>query len=526
MLNRLTRPRPAPARSAFIPAPTKGWDDESNIAAEDKFKALKLDNWFPQPEYVELRRGHKQHSTTGETVPVNTLMTYHAPNSANDKLFSVANDTIYDASSVGAGSATSITTLSNSRLQWVNFTTSGGSYLYAVNGANNPVYYDGSSWANPAITGVDESTFIHVNVFKDRLFFIPVNSTKFWYLAVDSIAGAATDFQLGGLMSRGGHLVAMGSITIDGGSGPDDHAVFITSKGQVIVYQGSDPSDANAWSLVGVYEIPPPIGYRCLAKIAGDLGILTIAGVLPLSKAMVIDRAAVQNIAISQNINTTLMKSAQDYGDNYGWGLTVYPKNNMFIVNVPLAEGGETHQYVMNTRHGAWCRFLGQNAASWAVYKDRLFFGGVDGKVYEADCVAEDNGEAILADMVTSYNFFGSRANIKQFKMIRPHIVSDGQVGSAIKLYAEWGSHERGTPPNNYLGGGSIGTLYWDDGRDWDDGSLWPENRTVTQKWRSISALGRSAAIRMRVQAESSLSTPIVMQVSGFDVIYENGGLI
>src|SRR5690606_8054974 len=123
--------------------------------------------------------------------------------------------------------------------------------------------------------------------------------------------------------------------------------------GQVIVYQGSDPSDANAWALVGVYEIPPPIGYRCLSKIAGDLGILTIAGVLPLSKAMVIDRAAIQNVAISQNINTTMMTAAREHGDNFGWSLTVYPKNNMFIVNVPLAEGGETHQYVMNTRHGA-----------------------------------------------------------------------------------------------------------------------------------------------------------------------------
>jgi hypothetical protein len=525
MLNRPTRPRPAVARSRFIAAPTKGWDDASNIAMEDPLKAHVLDNWFPQPEYVELRRGHKQHSPTGETTPVNSLMAYHAPSAANDKLFAVSNDTIYDVSASEAA-ATSVTTLASSKCQHANFTTSGGNYLYVVNGADAPRLYNGSAWSSPTITGVTASTFVNINVFKNRLFFIPVNSTKFWYLAVDSISGAATSFELGGLMSMGGSLVAMGTITIDGGSGPDDHAVFVTSKGQAIVFQGSDPSDASAWSHVGTYDIPPPIGYRCLAKIAGDLGILTISGVLPLSKSMVIDRAAVSNVALTANINTSMLRAARDYGANYGWGLTVYPKNSMFIVNVPLAEGGVAHQYVMNTRHGAWCRFTGQSAVCWAVYKDNLYFGGLGGKVFQADVVAEDAGQPISADMVTTYSFFGSRSNMKQFKLIRPHIVSDGRVGSAIKVYPEWGTHERGTPPTNFSGVSTLASQFWDDGRDWDDGSTWPAERVTTQGWRAISGLGRSAAIHVRVIAESALDTPVVMEVSGFDVLFEVGGMV
>jgi hypothetical protein len=525
MLKPLTRPRRAPARSQFVPAPTKGWDDSSNIAMEDPLKAHVLENWFPQPEYVELRRGHKEHSPTGESTPVNSLMAYHAPNASNDKLFAISNDTIYNVSASEAA-ATTVTTLTSSRAQHVNFTTSGGSYLYVVNGADAPRLFDGTDWTSPTITGVTASTFVNVNVFKNRLFFIPVNSTKFWYLAVDSISGAATSFELGGLMSKGGAIVAMGTITIDGGAGPDDQAVFVTSKGQAIVFQGSDPSDAAVWSHVGTYEIAPPIGYRCLAKMAGDLGILTISGVLPLSKAMVIDRAAVSNIALTANIDTTMQRAARDYGTNFGWGLCVYPKNSMFVVNVPLAEAGEAEQYIMNTRHGAWCKFTGQDAACWEVYKDNLYFGGLGGKVFQADVVAEDDGDPITGDMVTTYSFFGARGNLKQFKMIRPHIVSDGRVGFAIKVYPDWGQHERGTPPTNFSTSSTLAAQFWDDGRTWDSGTTWPVERVTAQSWRAISGVGRAASIHTRVIAESSLTTPILMQVSGFDVIFEVGGMV
>lgn len=514
------------AKSSFMPAPVKGWDDSQPVFANDPALAHRLDNWFPEPDFVSLRRGFGSHCDTGTGLSVETVMAYHGPTVAGSKLFAASGSAIYDVSTSTASS--SVTGLSNARWQHVNFTTSGGSFLYCVNGADSPRHYNGSAWATPTITGsgVTPADFININVHKGRLFFIPKNSTKFVYLPVDSIQGTGTTFELGGVMSLGGYLVAMGTITIDGGAGPDDLAVFVTSRGQAIVYQGTDPSDANAWSLSGVFEIPPPIGHRCLVKVAGDLGILTIAGVYPLAKSMVVDRAAVANIAISQNINTTMTASAREYAPNFGWQLCVYPKSNMFIVNVPISEGGTSHQYVMNTRHGAWCRFIGQNAASFTVWNDNLYFGGVDGIVYKADSVAEDNGSEIIADMITGYSFFGSQSRLKQFDMLRPHIVSDGRVGSAIKVLAEWGSHTTATAPTNIVGATELNRSLWDDGRTWDDGSLWPAESLVTQNWRSVSGIGRAAAIWMRVVASSQLSTPINMQVSGFDVTYKPGGMI
>ena len=507
------------ASGASMPAPVKGWNDKSPLAAMSPEQALQLDNWFPQPAYVELRKGWAQHSDTSETTPVKTLMAYQAPNSANDKLFGVSNDTIYNVTGSSA-SATSVTTLTSAELQHVNFTTSGGSYLYAVNGADLPVAFDGTSWTNPAITGVDESTFIHLNVFKNRLFFIPKNSTKFWYLAVDSIAGAATSFELGGLMSLGGYVMAMGTITIDGGSGPDDHAVFVTSEGQVIVYQGSDPSDSNAWALVGVYSISPPIGRRCLTKIAGDLGILTTSGLLPLSKAMVVDRAAVANVALTDDINNTFTRSAQEYGSNFGWQVIVHPKSNMCIVNVPLVAGGASHQYVMNTLHGAWARFTNQAAACFEVFQDRLFFGGQDGKVYEADSASQDGGEPITADMLTSYQYYQSKGTLKQWKMVQTLLTSDGRVAPGLIMVSDFKDGAVSYLPAQ----GTISGSNWDE-VDWDEFD-WGGADEVTNKWQAVRAVGLCAAIRIKVVAETANASPISLKVNGFNVIYERGGFL
>jgi hypothetical protein len=516
---RTNRTRGATSQSASMPAPVEGWDDSSPLADMRPTRAVILDNWFPQPSYVELRKGWAQHSNTTETTAVQSLMAYHAPNGSNDKLFAACDNAIYNVTSSTAV-ASSVTSLSNAKLQHVNFTTSAGSYLYTVNGANLPNVFDGTTWTNPAITGVDESTFINLNVFKNRLFFIQASSTKFWYLPVDSIAGAAVSFELGGVMSRGGNLVAMGTITIDGGSGPDDHAVFITSEGQVIVYQGADPSDSNAWALVGVYDIPPPIGRRCLTKIAGDLGILTTSGLLPLSKAMVIDRAAVENVALTNRINNTFTNAAREYGSNFGWQACVYPRANMCIVNIPLVDGGASHQYVMNTLHGAWARFTAQNAACWEVFQDRLFFGGQNGKVYEADSAAQDGGNPIIADLKTAWSYYGSKGTLKQWKMVQTLITSDGRVTPGLKVNTDF----KDSVPTFIPTQGTLAGSNWDE-VDWDAFD-WGGASEVTNRWQSVQAVGQCGAIRIRVVAETENATPITLQVNGFNVIFERGGFL
>ena len=505
------------AATQFVPAPTLGWVATNNIALGKPGTANILENFFPKPDTVELRGGWAQHSDTTETVPVNTLMAWHGPSSS--KLFGVSNDTIYDVTSSTA-SATSITTLTSSKCKYVNFTTSGGHFLFVVNGADTAKHYNGSAWATPSITGETSDSFSNVNVYKQRLFFIVKNSLQFAYLPVQSIAGAATTYELGDLFTMGGHLVAMGTLSIDGGVGPDDHAVFITSNGQVALFQGSNPSDANDWSLVGVFTMARPLGDRCMLQVGGDLYINTEIGVLPLSQALKVDSAALASVVVTRNIAPEINLAASRYKSNFGWQIIGYPKGTMAIINVPISEGVKQEQFVMNSQTGAWCKFTNQNAACWEVMDGDLYFGGNDGKVYQADSAASDGGASISGDMQTAYDPFGNAAQLKAWKQIRPIIYAQGSVAPQVGLNVDFvSSNPTGTISQASSNNAQWGTMVW--------GSFtWAGGRTLSAKWRALTDKpGYVAAVRMRVLA-SGAGDPVLLQVNGFQVAYENGGIM
>jgi len=522
-----------------IPAPTGGWDAVSAIADMPEDRALVLENWFPTTVDVRIRRGHQIHGAGMGDGVVDSLMVYNGLTVATSAMFAVTDNKIYDVSSSGNAVVTTETGLANNRWQYINFTTSGGKFLWACNGADEPRHYNGSVWAQPTITGITASDAIHVNGHKGRIWLVIRDSTKAAYLPTGAVAGAATTFELGGLFTQGGYLVAMATWTRDGGSGTDDLAVFISSRGQVAVYAGTDPASANTWQLIGVYDVGPPIGYRCFTKVGGDLALINIDGVLPLSKSLNLDRATQATVAITANINNVMNESARSYRTNFGWELTPYAKGTMALLNVPVQEGQSQQQYVMNTITGAWCKFTGMNANCWAVYKDNLFFGGNDGLVKQADTTGLDITTPIDAVGQGSYNYYKMRGRLKQWKLLQPLLTTDSDARPAIGISTDFRDNvSLGTPTSSQ----TISALY--DTAIWDSDVYAIEGRTVAD-WTSIAGTGQCASIHFRArtgqetgvsiwgvsdwgvdQWSMSITGEITMRLNGFNVIHERGGFL
>jgi hypothetical protein len=224
--------------------------------------------------------------------------------------------------------------LSSARWIWTNFAVSGGNYLVIANGVDSVRNYDGTVWSTPSITGVTSSTLGYVFVFKSRLFFLKKNTTEAWYLPVDSISGAAAVLRVGSNLRLGGTLVAGGPFTHDGGFGPEDFCAFVSSEGEVVIYSGTDPGDPATWSLQGTYLIGRPIGNRCLQKIGGDLAVLTQDGMVSLSNALLLDRAAEQKAAFTANIRTAFADQYNLTGTLNGWEVHTWAKGHLALVNV------------------------------------------------------------------------------------------------------------------------------------------------------------------------------------------------
>lgn len=504
---RVSRNARQTARGASIPAPVKGWNARDPWDGMDEGFAVTLDNWFPQTNYVELRGGMDDHATGLGTGVVETLMSYSS--GGTKKLLGCANSAIYDATSAGAVGAALGSGYTNNRWQWVNFYN----YLVMVNGADTPLKYDGTSISTTTFTGLTATDLIGIHPYKNRLYLIEHNSSSAWYGDSLAIAGALTEIDLSAVTGQGGILQAIGTVTIDGGSGVDDLLCFIMDTGVVIIYQGDYPGATN-WALVGIFNIGPPVGRRCLMKLGPDLIVITTDGFIPLRQFIALDRTQ-KNLAMSDKISGAVNKAFQAYGANYGWQALLYPKGNKAIFNVPVSVGTTYHQYVINTITGAWCRFKGWNGVSWIVHDDELYFGGTDGKVYKADTGLSDDGSNIQADGLTAYHYFGGKGVLKRFTMYRPIIGSDADLPITVGLGVDYAED---VPT---FTASAIAT----EGAKWDvaewDVAEWAGVVEIKKGWQTAANVGYSAAVRVRTETKSQR-----VRWYSSDIVFERGGFI
>jgi hypothetical protein len=554
--------------------------------------AVVLENFFPTPSQIQLRKGYTQYAT-GITGQVDTLMQYSG--GSTSKLFAAAGSVIYDVSSAGA--ATSVVTGQGSdRWQYVNASTTGGNFLTAVNGTDAALIYDGTNWikyatistaqtisnltssgttctlvtssahglvtgnqvtitgASPAqyngtfritvtngttftytalsapatspasplgsytvakfITGVDSSNLIHVNLHKERLYFVEENTLNFWYLGINAISGAATSYPLGAIARNGGYIMAMGTWTLDAGYGVDDYAVFITNNGEAIVFKGSDPSDPNDWSLIGVWQLGQVFARRCFFKFAGDLLLITQDGIIPLASALQSSRLD-PRINITDKIYYAVSQTADLYNTEFGWQIHYYAKQNMLIFNIPVIGGQQ--QFVMHNITKAWANFTNINATCFEVYDEDMYFGGNGyvGKFWDG---LSDNDQNIKASCQQAYSYFDARGQLKRFTMVRPILFTDNGLPAIL-----CGINTDFDTQNNIgqvsFNPALVSVGIWDVST-WDDYD-WGGGNTISKNWQGVTGIGYAAGIILNIASQD-----IDVRWASTDYVMERGAIL
>ena len=484
----------AAAQSTSIPAPVGGLNDRDAVADMKPTDALVMDNWWPYPGYIGIRKGYANH-VTGLPATCETLVEYF-PTSGNAALFAVADGKIYNVTAAGAVGAPLVSGLGNSRFQEVSITTPGGSFLVMVNGQDLMQFYNGTTWGtishtgSPSINNVVTSNLIHVTLFKNRLFFVEKNSMHVWYLPVNSIGGSASVLDFGSVFRLGGAVMACYPWTIDAGNGSDDHFVVISTNGEVAVYRGTDPSSASDWGLVGVFSLGKPLGRRCAVKYGGDLAINTQEGLFPLGRGL-LSSSVDRRVALTDKIQNTVSQEANSFPSAFGWQLALFPESNMLILNVPNPQS--TYQFAQNTITGAWCRFVGMQAKVWLRSSLGLFFSNGT-SVFKAWVGNLDAGTSIAADCLPAFGYFGSKAQNKYFTMVRPYLQSSGTPGVLYGLNVDFTPSEISGVLNYSAPTGMVwGSMIW--------GSMvWGGGLTAISRWQTVGAVANTAAIRLKVQ--------------------------
>lgn len=356
----------------------------------------------------------------------------------------------------------------------------------------------------------------YVWAYKNRLFFIQKDSLNAWYLPVDQIGGELALFPLGGIFQRGGSLMFGATWSLDSGSsgGLSEQCVFVTTEGEVAVYQGDDPSTADGFSKVGVYRVGRPLGHKAWIRAGGDLVIATSVGFIPLTQAIQRDYAALSPSAVSYSIEDAWNDAVALRGLE-GWNCEIWPENQLVAVSPPTLDQGQPVLFVANARTGAWARYTNWRATCMAVFRGQLYFGSEGGKVFLANVTGLDEGQPYTGAYVPLFEDLGSPASLKIGNLARAVVRSRIPINELVSFQTDFDTNLPAAPSaalsesQNEWGTGIWGQSTW--------GTVMPE--LVNQSWQSIGGSGYAVATALQITSGSL--APIDAEIIRIEATYQ-----
>jgi hypothetical protein len=509
-----------------FPAPSRGWIADENLMNAGGLGAHIIDNWFPTLKGVRLRGGSKRRATIG-TGAVVSIFNYVAGNAKF--LFAASNTAIFNVTSVAdptvppAAAVSGRTSGYYSTTHMVN--ANGGVFLYAVNGTDDPLTFDGTTWqamnasSTPTLTGA--AGLSTVWKYRNRLFFTQTGTLDAWYLAVNAIGGALTKLPMASIFKRGGSLMFGATWSSDSGDGMDDRCVFVTTEGEFAVFEGGDPSNINDWSQVGRYDIAKPLGPNAYAQVGGDLLVLTEDGIVPISQAIDKDPAALSLSAVTRSIEPE-WRMQVPLRRALPWEFAKWTAKGMGIVSLPAGIGQSKYCYVVNLQTGAWARYTGWDTRCLTVFDDQAHFGTSDGRVMQCELGGDDDGAEYVCTLVVQFDHLGAPGFTKQVHMARSTYLASQPFEDMISVSTDY-QIDLPVAPNPAVSSAIPGL--WDVGL-WDV-SVWdddPSLKSVKAKWASIGLSGYAIAPQLQVTCQSTILPDA--ELVGVDLTYETGSIV
>jgi len=548
---RLGRGVPQTARPFSVPASVGGVNSLDSYAAMPPEDCIYTYNLMPVEYGLQLRQGWRRYAT-GADGEVRTIIAYesNSADTANDRLWSVTENGIYNTTTDGETSPTQEVAFSvqgdNAGFgTWLEFTNDAGNhYLFYADYENGLHQYEESTgtWSVPVSgTGTGEWSYdlgaglvgfpvdevAYIMVHKLRIWVILRNSSDAWYLPIASIAGELKKFTFGAKMKYGGTLQGLWSWTLDGGDGVDDYLVGVGRGGDVIVYRGGDPEGAD-FALNGNWFVgATPNSRRIAAQYGSEMYVLSTFGITSMRDLLQGSAADNLRTSASAKVNRILRTALDQAINSPYWSIFLHPADGFMQVIAPSTDGGASViQYNQNLNTKAWGFWEGVPIACGETFNGRYYMGALD---YEANSgelwlysgvlddrdLSGDGGRAISFRTLTSFQSYGNMAHFKNVGMIR--VVGLLSKKTNVTLTAVYDFDVEATLSN--AGSSNVGgDVLWDSAV-WD-GSNWTFNIEALNFIRGTYGIGRSVAIGMRGSSQSRID------VVSWDLMVAEGGFL
>lgn len=372
---------------------------------------------------------------------------------------------------------------------------------------------------NAPITGVTDPALSAVWAYNGRLFFAGAGGMNAWYLGLASIGGPATILPLAPFFTYGGFLLTGCQWTYEYAAGSFKTCVFISSEGEINIYEGSFPGDPS-WTTVGHYKVARPLGTRCLLQQGGDIIIATEDGIVNMSKLLTLDQVALENVALSKPIAPQYRDDVIARPTKIGWQLVAWPLRTFIVMNLPKIDANDFTQYVTNSRTGAWAEYLGWDANCFAVFENGLFYGDSQGNVFQGETGGSDAGDAsYTSTILMAFSDLGAPSLTKQVKLVRPFVQAADTIQAMVTINVDY---DLTLPTPTVEPSPATGALW--DVAIWDQ-AVWGGALSSQTQWYDAQGEGTAIAVCWQVATNSGTETPNV-KIAAFDVLYEVGSIV
>lgn len=459
------------------PAPYEGLVTVMDVSGQVPGAACILTNWLPTLRSARIRGGCTKYALVADGTEIKSSFKYKY--AGIEKMFVATATAIYDVSAPPAPPATVAAAVSGfTSGEWTVFqhTNAGVSSLCCFNGTQDRRVYNGSTWGTtPAITFSDGTTMSQLNygwLYRNRQWLLKNNSLDAYYLAVDAIGGAATVFPLGGVMKKGGALIMGFSWSLESGDGLSVLNVYVTTEGEVAVYEGTDPASLNTWALKGVYQIGKPLGKNAWIRAGGDILVATMDGLTPISQIFQRDRQAISLVSASRPIENIWKKAA--LATQYGWSLKQWDEQNLVFISFPENLVVSKTVFVFNVLTGKWGIIENWYTTCFEMKGGAMYFGSNAGYVYQGDITGTDDGLSFSARYLSHFLSVSQLGQRMVAQMA--HMYFKGKDKPRPLLFTR-GDMEMTVPNNPVVTVGSGLSAEWDVGL-WDV-ALWDSSVPV-----------------------------------------------
>lgn len=380
-------------------------------------------------------------------------------------------------------------------------------------------YYIGSSGYT-----LDPADIIHGWLYAKRLFMAEKDTLRAWYLPVASISGTALSVDLSGVFIRGGSLMFGAAWSQDSGDGTDDRCAFFTDQGEVAIFAGTDPSDADLWVQIGRYDLSTPMGKNAAVQFGGDVVTCTVDGAIPLSAVVTKDPAQLSLAAVSRTIEPEWKREALRRGD-IPWQAVKWAAKNMAIVSLPVInDTTPSGCLVVNLETGAWAKYTGWDVRSLCVFQDQAYFGTTTGQVFLAEAGGLDNGSSYECRLAGLFEPLAEQGQTVQAKLVRATL----RAGTAFNAKVSLSSNYNTQFPTAPSGAEADTTASVWDVDTWDGTLIWDAANTdmitISSSWKDAARNGFAHSPQLQIVSGSTVA-PNVELVS-IDVTFEAGGVV